>query len=70
MQMALFKVTHISVVEGPRGGESYVLTLECGCSVVRPIRKVNGNYMRAMELLNAPENFTAPNRCKCPTCSN
>lgn len=66
--MAQSRVVHISSVTGPRGGESWVLTLECGHSVVRPKRKIK-NAGQAMKLMQDPSAFSAPESCVCNQCS-
>lgn len=64
--MKRLTVTHIDSMTGSRGGEFWVLTLECGHVATRSIPKPRpcDVFMR-----NAWKRFLAPTSVKCELCS-
>ena len=63
-------VTNIDYQTGPRGGECWVLTLECGHLAFRPIP--NMSYARITNYAASGQSIilTAPSKVRCRFCKN
>jgi hypothetical protein len=67
------KVVHIEHQTGPRGGESWFLTLECGHHKSVPMPRFRPNLDLVLVKVREShtprrKKFTAPKSCKCPIC--
>lgn len=65
------QVVHIEHSEGPKGGEYWWLTLECGHYKASPIPRLRielGMVISFKESRRPPRPRTAPYKCRCLLC--
>ena len=68
------EVTFIDEQRGPRGGETWVLTLDCGHTAFRPKKPSRPDQLGIAMMLGHVERYLrsreAPRRVRCWSCGN